>query len=85
MASNEVRNELATLIDEAIEYRVWVCVADALLAEGYVRVIEDGATVERVQSAIVGAHNEFQVDGEIPHWGRHLARAAIRALRGEPS
>lgn len=40
----------------------------------------DEETVEQVQAAIVNAHNEFQIDGDIPHWGKHLARAALRAL-----
>ena len=34
-----------------------------------------------VMKAIAEAQDEFDHDAHIPHWGRHLATAAIEALR----
>lgn len=42
----------------------------------------DEATIERLCEALGSAHLEFYGDLEIPHWGRHLANAALAALAG---
>lgn len=90
MTAAEAKEELATLIDESSGE--WGLspdgVADALLADGYVRVIEDGATVERLARAI---YEDGSWQSRCP-WDklfestreqcRQNARAVLRALRG---